>query len=123
MNRTACGIIKSCLTQELKYDMMNETFAKSIWEIQANKYLTKSVKNWLHLKKRLYRFQLKDGISVSDHINNYTKLLADLTNLDVVLKDEDKVLILLSSDCTHLLHYFLLYFHIYRIINLLIFLS
>jgi len=48
------------------------------------------------LKKRLYSFQLKGEIS-SDYINNYTELLADLTNLDVVIEDEDKTLILLSS--------------------------
>jgi len=51
----------------------------------------------LHLKKRLYHFQLKGGISNSYHINNYTKFLPDLINLDVVIKDEDKALILLSS--------------------------
>jgi len=36
-------------------------------------------------------------ISISDHINNYTKLLVDLTNFDVVIEDEDTTLILLSS--------------------------
>ena len=40
---------------------------------------------------------MRGGISISDHINNYTKLLANLTNLDVVVDDEDKALILLSS--------------------------
>ena len=59
--------------------------------------MTKSVENHLHLKRRLYHFQLKNGISISDHINNSTKLLADLANLDVVIDDEDKTLILLSS--------------------------
>ena len=76
---------------------MNETSAKSIWEILASKYLTKSVENRLHLKRRLYCYLLKDGISISDRINNYTKLFVDLTNMDVVIEDEDKVLILLSS--------------------------
>jgi len=51
----------------------------------------------LHLKRRFYRFQLKGGISISDHINNYKKLLTDLTNLNVVIEDEDKVSILLNS--------------------------
>jgi len=59
--------------------------------------LTKSVENRLHLKKRLYRFYLKRRTSISDHINIYTKLLADLSNLNVVIDDEDKALILLSS--------------------------
>jgi len=30
-------------------------------------------------------------------MNNYTKLFADLANMDEMIKDEDKVLILLSS--------------------------
>jgi len=59
--------------------------------------LTKSVENRLHLKRRLYHFQLKRGTFISDHINIYTKFLADLTNLNVVIVDEDKALILLSS--------------------------
>jgi len=41
-------------------------------------------------------------VSISDHINTYTKLLTDLANVDVVIEDEDKTeedetLILLSS--------------------------
>jgi len=35
-------------------------------------YLTKSIENRLHLKRRLYRFQLKKGISIDEYINNYT---------------------------------------------------
>lgn len=36
-------------------------------------------------------------VSVVDHLNAFTKLLTDLTNLDVKINDEDKALILLSS--------------------------
>ena len=28
INRTACGVIRLCLSQDLKYDVMNETSAK-----------------------------------------------------------------------------------------------
>jgi len=90
-------VIRSCLSQDLKYDVMNETSAKKIWETLASKYLTINVENRLHLKRRLHHFQLKMGISISDHINTYTKLLADLANVDVVIDEEDKCLILLSS--------------------------
>ena len=51
----------------------------------------------MHFKRRLYRFQLKRRTSISEHINIYTKLLTDLAKLDVVIDDEDKELILLSS--------------------------
>ena len=58
--------------------------------------MMKSIENQLHLKSRLYRFQLKK-ISICEHINNYTKLLANLANVNEAIKDKDKALILLSS--------------------------
>ena len=76
---------------------MIETSAKKIWEILEDKYLIKSVENRLHLKMRLYCFQLKKGISISEHVNDYTKLLVDLANMNVVIEEEDKTLILLNS--------------------------
>lgn len=76
---------------------MNETSAKKIWEILESKYLTKNIENRLHLKMRLYRFQLKKGTSISDHMNAYMKLLPDLVYVDKVIKDEGNALILLSS--------------------------
>ena len=87
-----CGVIRSSLTRDLKYDVMNETSAKKIQETLVSKFLTKSVKNYLNLKKRLYHFQLKREISINDHINKYTKLLANLANMDEVIRDEDKAL-------------------------------
>jgi len=54
MYRTACDVIRSYLTQDIKYHVMTETFAKKIWEILESKYLTKS-----------YHFQLKNEISMS----------------------------------------------------------
>ena len=75
---------------------MTETSAKKIWEILEEKYLIKSIENRLHLKRKLYRFQLKKNISIGEHINNYTKLLANLANVDVVIQEAHKVLILLS---------------------------
>ena len=46
----------------------------------------------MHLKRRFYRFQLKKRISIGEHINNYTKLLTDLANADVVIKEEVEAL-------------------------------
>ena len=80
-------MIRPCLSQDLKYDVMNGTSVNKIWKTLASKYLTKSVENSMHLKRRLYHFQLKRGVSISDHINTYTKLLADLTNVDVVIDE------------------------------------
>ena len=50
----------------------------------------------LHLKRRIYRFQLKRGLAIDDHKNNYTKLLANQVNVDVAIEEENKGLILLN---------------------------
>lgn len=76
---------------------MNETSTKKIWGILTENYLTKSIKNILHLKRRLYHFTLYKGSSISDHLNAYTKILSKLLNVDVKIENEDKTLILLSS--------------------------
>ena len=77
--------------------MLYETSARGLWEILENKYLTKSTESSLQLKSRLYGFQLKRGLSIDEHMNNYTKLLIDLVNVDVKIEEEDKSLILLNS--------------------------
>ena len=49
------------------------------------------------IEGRLYGFQLKKRISIDEHMNNYTKVLTDLVNMDVKIEEEDKELILLNS--------------------------
>ena len=56
MNRNTCEVIRSCLEQELKYDVIGVTSVIKMWEILNNKYLTKSVENRLHLLRRLFIF-------------------------------------------------------------------
>ena len=56
-----------------------------------------SIESRLLLKRRLYHFQLKKGLSIADHMNDYTKFLADLINMDVDIEEEDKAVILLNS--------------------------
>lgn len=97
INRQACGTIRLCLAKDQKYFVMRETKAKELWKKLENKYMTKSVENRLYLKKKLFRFQFREGISLSEHLNDYNKILADLKNLDVEISDEDKALLLLNS--------------------------
>ena len=59
--------------------------------------MTKSVENHLYLKKKLFCFQYRTSISMSEHLNYYNKIFADLQNLEVDVSSEDKALLLLNS--------------------------
>jgi len=77
--------------------VLHETSARQLWEILEKKYLTKSIESRLQLKRTLYRSQMKNRLSIDEHMNNYTKLLIDLVNVDVKINEEDKAVIILNS--------------------------
>jgi hypothetical protein len=97
INRQACGTIHLCLAKDQKYFVMRKMKAKELWKKLEDKFMTKSVENRLYLKKKLFRFQFREGMSLSEHLNDYNKILADLKNLDFEISDEDKALLLLNS--------------------------
>jgi len=69
MNCTVCGLIRSYLTQDIKYHVLHETSARQLWEILEKKYLTKSIESRLQLKSKLYRFQMQRGCSIDEYMN------------------------------------------------------
>ena len=106
ISRQACGTIRLCFTKIQKYFIMREKMAKELWKKLEDKYMTTSVENRLYLKKKLFRLQYRASISMSKHLNDYNKTLADLQNLEVDTKSEDNALLLLNSQldtCDHLI--------------------
>ncbi|XP_028124702.1 putative receptor-like protein kinase At3g47110 [Camellia sinensis] len=71
--------------------------AKDLWKALEDKFMAKSIENRLYLKKRLFRFDYKKGISMNEHLHNFNKILTNLKILDDHISDEDKVLLLLNS--------------------------
>jgi len=57
----------------------------------------KNIETQLQQKRRFYHFQLKIKLAIDEYMNNYTKLLADLVNVNVTIEKEDKAVILLNS--------------------------
>ena len=97
INRLACGMIRLCLSKELKYPFMRETSASKLWKEMEDKFMKKSTENKLYTRTKLYRFQYKPGTTMNDHITTFDSLVTDLLNLDEKASDVDKALILLAS--------------------------
>ena len=51
---------------------------EDLWKKLEKKYMTKSIENRFYLKKKLFHFQYRLGISMIEHLNNYNKILVDL---------------------------------------------
>ena len=96
INRLSCGTIRLCLSKELKYPFMRETFSSKLWKEMEDKFMKKSTENKLYTRTKLYRFQYKPGTTMNDHITRFDSLVTDLLNLDEKVSDVDKALILLA---------------------------
>nr|GEZ33812.1 zinc finger, CCHC-type [Tanacetum cinerariifolium] len=51
----------------------------------------------MYLKKKLFTFYMYLGKKLSEHINEFNKLIGDLANIDVDIDDEDQAIMLLTS--------------------------
>ena len=59
---------------------LQEKSIYSLWKTLEYKYMKKSNENQLYLLKRFFRFQLKLGMSISSHIDEFNKLIDDILN-------------------------------------------
>jgi len=58
--------------------------------------LDEEYRELLTSEEKALSLSVKKRVSVGEHMNNYTKLLADMANMDEMIKNKDKVLILSS---------------------------
>nr|GEX40906.1 zinc finger, CCHC-type [Tanacetum cinerariifolium] len=77
---------------------VNKDSATGVWLKLETLYMTKSLANKLYLKKKkLFTFYMRSGKKLSEHIDEFNKLIGNLTNIDVDINDEDQALMLLTS--------------------------
>ena len=92
-NSRAVSTIRLHLSDDVVYDVMGETQAKSLWEKLGDLYMGKNLTNRLMLKQELYSLKRKEDMDLRAHIGEFNKLLCDLSNVGVKLEDEDKSII------------------------------
>ncbi|GJY59416.1 hypothetical protein Tco_0459308 [Tanacetum coccineum] len=85
-----------CLDNKLLREVNKEDSVAGVWLKLETLYMTKSLANKLYLKKKLFTFYMHSGKKLSEHIDEFNKLISDLANKDVDIDDEDQALMLLS---------------------------
>jgi cell division cycle protein 20 (cofactor of APC complex) len=87
-----CSSIWFCLVKDQKHAFLEQNSAKELWQALENKLMKKSIENHLYLTKRIFHLKYKKGTFMSDHLNNFNKMIVDLKILIVEINDEDKAL-------------------------------
>ncbi|KAH9800550.1 Integrase catalytic domain-containing protein [Citrus sinensis] len=97
INNKAHSTIILYLSDEVLREVSKERTASGLWAKLKEMFLKKSLTKRLYMKRRLYTFSMKDGVTMKDHVDEFNKLILDLENVNIILEDEDRALILLSS--------------------------
>nr|GEW73529.1 retrovirus-related Pol polyprotein from transposon TNT 1-94 [Tanacetum cinerariifolium] len=97
LNKKAHSAVILCLGNKVLREVTEEMTAAGVLSKLETLYMTKSLANKLYLKKKLYTFYMPARRKISEHIDEFNKIVLDLANIEVKFKDEDLALLLLTS--------------------------
>nr|GEX35398.1 hypothetical protein [Tanacetum cinerariifolium]GEX38142.1 hypothetical protein [Tanacetum cinerariifolium] len=86
-----------CLDNKVLREVNKEDSVAGVWLKLETLYMTKSLANKLYLKNKLFTFYMHSGKKLSEHIDEFNKLIGDLANIDVDIDNADQALMLLTS--------------------------
>jgi hypothetical protein len=86
-----------CLLDLVLFNVSGEATTKELWDKLGNLYQSKSLVNKLFLWKKLYNPRMRDGDSVTEHMNTFNNVVSQLLSIEIKILDEDKCIDLLCS--------------------------
>jgi hypothetical protein len=77
--------------------VLGEATTKELWDKLGILYQSKSQINKLFLRKKLYNLRMRDGDTVTKHLNTFNNVVSRLLSVEIKISDEDKCIGLLFS--------------------------
>eukprot|EP00253_Pinus_taeda_P009271 PITA_09271 len=97
LDQRAKSTIRLCVSDSALLNVSGEATTKALCDKLGTLYQSKSLVNKLFLQKKLYNLRMKDGDSVTEHLNTFNTLVTQLASVDIKISDEDKCISLLCS--------------------------
>jgi len=97
LDRKAKSTIRLCVLDSVLFNVSGEAMVKALWDKLGTLYQSKSLVNKLFLQKMLYNLRIKDGDSVTEHLNTFNTVVSQLVSVDIKISNEDKCISLLCS--------------------------
>jgi len=85
------------LSDQILRKVVKEPTTAGMWLKLESLYMTKTLPTRIYLKQKFYSFKMNDQKSIDENVDEFTKLVSDLENLDVKIDDEDQAIFLLNS--------------------------
>lgn len=73
------------------------TTAAQAWSLLDRLYMTQSLPNRVHAQLRVYSFKMQDSRSIDQNMDDFLKMMADLSNLSIEIPEEVHAILLLNA--------------------------
>src|SRR3954469_21304069 len=89
----ALSSIELHLSDEVTYNVMEETTSKGTLDKLEKHYMGETLSNKLFLKDQLYNLRMEEGDDLMEHLNVFNRCINDLLRVEVKYEEEDKALL------------------------------
>ena len=93
----AKSTIQLCVSDLVLLNVSGLATEKNFLEKLGTLYQSNSLVNKFFLRKKLYNLRMKDGDSVTEHMNAFNTMVSQLSYVDIKISNEDKCISLLCS--------------------------
>ena len=97
LDRKAKSTTWLCISDSVLLNVSGEAMTKNLWVKLGILYKYNSMVNKLFLQKKLYNLRMKDGDSVTEHLNAFNTVVSQLSSVYIKISDEDKCISFLFS--------------------------
>ena len=97
LDARALSAIRLCLADEVLFNIVGETTFAGLWSKLESLYMTQSLTSRIFLRRKLYAMRMEEGTKITNHLNVFSDLTCQLTNLGDKFSNEEKVVALLCT--------------------------
>lgn len=85
------------VTDQILRKIIKEKTAVGMLKILDAQYMSTSLPNRMYLKQCLYGYRMNESLSIENNIDEFLRIITDLSNVMVEISDEDQAILLLMS--------------------------
>ena len=83
LDRKEKSTIRLCFLESILLNVSGEATTKALWDKLGTLYQYKSLVNKLFLWKNMFNLRMKDGDSVTEHLNVFNTMASQLLFVDI----------------------------------------
>ena len=97
LDRQVLGIIRLTLSRSVAHNVVKEKTTANLMKALSGMYEKPSVKNKVHLIKKLFNLKMAENASVAQHLNEFNTITNQFSSKEIDFDDKIRALIVLAS--------------------------